>query len=98
MHSDDRYLKHKIKTNLVSTDTGSTTANIWITETLMDETTNGGSSFSVKLTGVDTKVTCVTTDLFNGTYVACCQVLEDEVLLQIYHEYAHFSAFDESGR
>ena len=96
--SDVGPVRHSISTHLVRTILDYYSIRIVIIEYIGDKPSDGGSTFYVTVIGSRTKVTCPTTDLFNGTYYICCEAMEDKVTLRVVHEHAHFSAYDTSNR
>ena len=56
--------------------------------------TTGGSSFRAQTKGASSRAMCPYRDYFNGTYLICCNVVEDMAEVSIIHEYGNFSAFE----
>ena len=65
-----------------------------IQETVQNEFTSGGSSFRTEVNGENSKVLCPYRDYFNGTYLICCDVVEQHTVVTLMHEHFNFSAYE----
>lgn len=73
-------------------------ARVVIKETIDGKVTEGGSSFRGIMRGATTRAPCATRDYFNGTYLMCCNVLENNSNFTIVHDYRLFEAYEVSDR
>ena len=67
---------------------------IQIRETQRGVPTWGGSSFRTELFGDNSRVMCPYKDYFNGTYLICCDVVEQTSIVKLIHEHFNFSAYE----
>ena len=75
------------------------TADSFVLKLLIQETqsgvpTWGGSSFRTELSGDNSRVMCPYRDYFNGTYLICCDVVEQVSVVKLIHEHFNFSAYE----
>lgn len=94
-------LNHRIEKELVTSDSGRYRLRIILEEMGNGQITWGGSSFRTELQGLNSKVMCPYRDFFNGTYLICCEVVENISQLRLTHEHFNFSAYEayyEPGR
>ena len=64
-----------------------------VSERYRGNLTDGGSGFHASLRGRHSELMCPVKDHFNGDYMVCCPIVEDNSVVEIIQTYVDFAAF-----